>query len=692
MKKTGLFILFSILPALLISCGAGQRISHFKDITGLKNMPGPEDHPGQPAVILLNTGSRQILYLQKDLKSILRRQRVVKILTEEGLGYGQVEFITSPFQTISKIKGRLIHPDGESVKLSKEMLVVEPAVADDVYSDMQRISLDLPVQVGSIIDLEWEEKHEGSVLFSETWWFQEELPTVFSRFSLSVDPTWEYSQRQFNTRVEPRLDTSESDYQTEAIYTISWEKRNIDPLPTETAMPSPYDLKEGIAIIFNQDVESFRPGATLIDQLYEEFEDSPAFSVEGKTVSNVRKSISQTIVNFISWNDVAIFYNDRTTDTRRLNQTMEDRITELTAGKTSHLDRVKAIYEFVRLNFQFYDHDFGLKGYAIAPAEEVYKSKYGDTAELSNLLVTLLGGAGIECYPVLARSIDRGGLKNYPSIKQFNRVMVAVPLPAEGQILWLDPSFRNGRFGFIPWDLQGINALVIKGDIGEFFQTPVFPVSANIAFCKVAESIDQDGAISGTATINLTGNEAFAVRRDLRQAEQNEQENIAAETLREILPGSALDQFEISNLDLDEENLVLTFGFSFAADGARADDGSITLDAGIFNVADDLSPFTAEYRDYDILFPYMKSKVVKVTLNLPEGYAARSLPEPWELSTPYADYATRFFSNGPTIFCEKSFTIKTLQVPKDDYERFRDLSRRIIEEATAKIVIDRAVS
>src|SRR5690242_9074625 len=77
---------------------------------------------------------------------------------------------------------------------------------------------------------------------------------------------------------------------------------------------------------------------------------------------------------------------------------LQKQLTQITQGKTTDADKIKAIYYWVQDNIRYIAYEDGYSGYIPASAQEVLSKKYGDCKGMANLLTEFLKLAGYDAH------------------------------------------------------------------------------------------------------------------------------------------------------------------------------------------------------------------------------------------------------------------------------------------------------
>ena len=233
--------------------------------------------------------------------------------------------------------------------------------------------------------------------------------------------------------------------------------------------------------------------------------------------------------SYATWDQPAAFLADRFFPHVQVDGPIAERAAEVTAGLTADGDRIRAVFLDVATNVRNVQLNLGVGGYEPNDASEVLANKYGDTRDKAVLLVSMLRAAGIDAWPaaVAAERVpaDRQQLlESVPTLKQFNRLLVAVP--DGGGYRFLDPFLDDAPYGYLRWG-RGNTALVVKDD-GSGVRVPVpgFAGDENLARRFMTVVVQPDGAANVHASCELQGYFDRKARMALKDASLSDEQKV----------------------------------------------------------------------------------------------------------------------------------------------------------------------
>src|SRR6185369_5241157 len=252
-----------------------------------------------PAVVLL---SERDVRVEEDGKITTTERLAVKILTNEGraAAVGSVGYVTDTGK-VRDMRAWVLRPSGAVKKFSKDEVLDLAAAPNDVFNEVRVkvISGRDEVEVGAVFGCEWTSE-ERSVFTQFDWQFQERLPALLSRFTISLPPGWRAEGVTLNhSKIEASI--------TGSAYT--WELRDLPYIEDEPASPEVTTIAPRLAV-------SYFPPAGGKGGIGRAFND---------------------------WRDVSRWLTELSDSQAGIDDALATKARQLTANAKTELDRIKAI-------------------------------------------------------------------------------------------------------------------------------------------------------------------------------------------------------------------------------------------------------------------------------------------------------------------------------------------------------------
>ncbi len=396
------------------------------------------------------------------------------------------------------------------------------------------------------------------------------------------------------------------------------------------------------------------------------------------------------VSTFESWEDVGNWYHGLSEPATVPSPEIVRLARQLTEGAATQHERIDRIYQFVAQSIRYVGISFGLGAYRPHEAKTTQGNEYGDCKDKHVLLASLLKAIGITAYPVLVNSQGRVD-DTVPSPLQFDHLMSVVDLGK--QWLWMDTTLGLAPLGVLPVPIRGQKALIVRRS------RSVLETIPDRGFVKDRRELSLEGSIDFvgdmTARVTQASSGWFEVGERLLF------QNLSADQVAEYLmaerfgtgmfgdvsavahgdPTNVSTSFEYSH-DLDVEFLIdplesvvsVTLPWLFFGD----------LDYGLQDSGYEQGPSSP-----DVLMlggPFEMIETLK--LELPVGMTV-SIPEKFELDTPFASYRSSFRQNQQVLHVQRYLEFKRHAIDPERKNELREFSSSVTKNVKQKVIFRR---
>ena len=523
--------------------------------------------PEAEAVILLD---KAVVLHDDEYHMITDRRIRIKILSEKGISRADIVipyYTKNDFENIIKIQAYTynFNETGQqtSMPVDKKSIYTEKR---SIYYSLKKFAMPA-VKVGSIIEYHYVSimKHYGGL---DEWLFQSDLPTIQSSFLLEIVPKAEFT---YTIQKKPTLSIIQKTMPSEG--RAYFEMNNIPGLRMEPYMDAQRDYIQ--KVIFQLSGYTTR------------FGDKQEVNTTWKLLAN--ELMSQKEFGAQLDKDLKI-----------------DEIKLITLTASSDLDKLKAIYGYVKRNIAWngYDGKFANDG-----IKAVWDRKKGSAGEINLLLVNLLITAGIETYPVLVAERDFGKVDvSFPFMERFNKT-IAFSI-VDGKQFLLDATQDNCPVGLTPYPILGTTAFIV--DKKKFNLIEIAPGKKSYRnVISVNGVIDPKGAI--TAEANVKSYE-YARQERLNAVNRNKKRFIT-ENFENPTDGLTIDSFLVISPEKDSIPFEQTIRYKQQLNESG---GLIFLNSNLFTGLEK-NPFMSSVRFTNVNFGYPYDIFLEETFQLPPG-------------------------------------------------------------------------
>jgi len=330
---------------------------------------------------------------------------------------------------------------------------------------------------------------------------------------------------------------------------------------------------------------------------------------------NMKVPLMRTLVMPASYKEqptkyINDWYLKRVLSKKGIDNSVKQKIDELTKNVTDPLEIVTILYEYVKNNFKYVAIEIGMGAFIPSPANEVYVNKQGDCKDLSNFLSEVLKYKGIESDIALAATYNHISDCDFPSLSSANHVICVAYV--KGEAILLDPTDLIHVQGTPVQSLQDRTILIVNSKGGSFYKVKAFsPHQNEILYQLDLKIATNKTSLEGVFSTNYKGISSNYLKRVLK-SEGAKKFNDYGKTFFENVFGNQT----ISNLEVTNDSKKLHFKGGISVNGKSFDDG---LNTYIFI---DFLPRLIESDDRETLIegtyienPFYKKVRVKVVMN-----------------------------------------------------------------------------
>lgn len=649
---TGLALLATAVAVPAAAGDSEQAVAatadQWRDVDVQALIDGAPDREDYPDAAGLYLKLQEIADVQDDGTVLITRNRLIKVLTLRGRErYSNQSFLfNTDTDSLTIVKGVTVRQTGRVVEVEKDAVNdVTPSFLEDasIYANVLSKVISFPVAgPGSTMELQLLEKKAPA-------------------------PDGSFSGIEYMGATDPVFS---------AEFTLRYPQDTYEPT-TAT-----FDGLLGDVRVR----EDARPGEVTF-----EVADVPA-CVEEENMPPTSELFPRVLYSSYSdWGEPAAFFAGRFFQHVETGGEVAARVAEVTGGLSGE-DALRAVFLDVATGVRNISLALGLGGYEPNDASDVLANKYADTRDKAVLLISMLRAAGFEAYPALVQGRpDATFVESVPTLKQFSRILVAVP--DAGGYRFLDPFLDDALYGFVRWG-RGNTALLVRDDgSGELVEVPSFQPSENVSRQHMLVVIGEDGSGDIRVSCELSGYFDRKTRMELKDASPLEEQKAFDSAASMLSAGAVSESYRHSDLtDLTEPVTVLQ--------NIRAEDLAVPQgDMMIVHLPEfpyefartGVAPRLAE-RKYPLEYPCEFESELEMRLTIPEGYEVVWMPDEMSME---ADGATvtlscEFFPEQHAVVWKRAMRVAERTVAAEEYGRFKEVFDAAVSPKTRLILLRRA--
>jgi Domain of Unknown Function with PDB structure (DUF3857) len=590
---------------------------------------------GAEAVVLLDVGEVQYAYLQGAGSVLEGEYRFrLKILKESALKMANIKiryYNKGRMEDLTDLNGITYNLDnnGNVIETKLERKEKYTKSIDDVRGETSFAMPD--VRVGSVIEYRYKISISTFGIIP-SWKFQQKIPVKYSAYRVMFPRGCQFTVQTISRQpLEKKGNKSNGNW---------FIMRNIPGFKQEPMSASESNYLQ------------------RVDFLLSKIQD-PIFSYEISWPKIIENLLGDKDFGGILKTDIGI----------------SDELATLLKSVSSDKEKIRIIYNYVQANMLWNEH-YATEPYNSSVFFYAWDEKQGNIADINFMLVKLLQKAGINAYSLLVSTKENGAINvNYPSVNQFNAVMVYVKDGDQRYVMNAADKFNP--YNLVPYDVVYTNALVVDKENGGLvglnndkkFQNDI----------SLTSYVEADGSVTGNATLA-----SYNYARNIRMNTYKKNE------LKELLEENEGIKIQVDSILVKNENDELKpFLQEIKFSGnMQSGGGYYFLPLGLFSGLGK-NPFIDENRIADIDFNYPKKYVITGSYFLPDDFIVDDLPKNKKMLMPDSSILlTRMIQKENNIISFK-FTLD-INIPSyaaENYPMIKDFFKKMYAMLDERIVL-----
>lgn len=511
-------------------------------------------------------------------------------------------------------------PYSTSLKLEKAVTIT-PEGEEHEATEIKRGKISFPmVSIGSTIEYKYSiNRYSGGWLdqhYYETWIFQDWVPVLKSEYILALPKGMEIVTYLSSDKIKHTIENFDG-------YDVNiWETQNLPEIHSEADSPPIRDLTAKVMV------------STIL-----------------------------------SWDKLARWQNSLIDNQFDVDEKIREIVEQLVSGTGDRKEIIRKIYEYLVTEIRYLYTGEGIFGKKPHNAINIFANRYGDCKDKATLIIAMLKEAGIKSYYAGLPVRGTGEVIKSVPCPQTNHIIVYIPDSDEkGTPIFIDPTSRYLPFDILSAGDQDVDALILKRPGYEFIRTPIEPPDKSTKTYLFDMKIDENGNILCSTKLTGTGEFAATYRNMFRVS--GKRSEFLEKSLNAIIRGAHLIEYNFKNFENIQPPIEIEFVFS-APNFARLSGDELRIPSfNNFKIAQTFA--LKSKRHYAI---YLDSKYTckyETIYRAPDSYQIYAVPDDISLDCGYMSFSSKYYRGKDYVKNTKTLVIKSLGIPLEDYEKFRN--------------------
>jgi hypothetical protein len=236
-----------------------------------------------------------------------------------------------------------------------------------------------------------------------------------------------------------------------------------------------------------------------------------------------------------------------------------------------------------------------------------------------------------------------------------------------GRLLLFDPTDDKTPMGDLPYYEQGSYALICAGAKGDIAQMPVIAPDANLLTRTIQASMDANGKLTASVTMESQGQAARLERS--RHDVSPEQYKIEMErSLDYYAKTAAVGKIDAHDA-FEQDRFSTSLDFVSAGYGQIMQNRLLIFNPLILPPA--AHPFPAEQNRAEPIILNSRLYRAKATVKLPEGFTVDEMPQAFKEDAPFGKFSLVYRQEANQIVVEEELRTEAVTLPASDYAKVK---------------------
>jgi hypothetical protein len=613
------------------------------------------------AVVLFDVG-KAIFELggrKESFVYVLERHIRYKIINKAGYDFANLEI---PLFNVNDNESYLDDLEGATYNMENGKMVISKITKSSKFTEKRDKNFTIKkfalpnVKEGSIIEFKY--KVKSDFLGTLSWYFQKNIPTLYSEYDVSIPQFLKYNISQTGLiKVPPKRELGQQNmasYYAAGIAQIARTQFRIEHVPALKAEKYVPTMDEYISKVEFELTSIRMPGQSFMDYI-------PTWP---KVINQLRGY--NNFGGFLAPNDFV-----KTT------------VAKIVKADTKADSVPFLIFDYVKNNIKW-NNQAGIYGSSIN-AKQVFEKKTGNSADINLSMLALFNEAKIEAYPIILSTRENGKHPKYPVLTKFDNIIIDVKLGERH--IFFDATSKYHTPDIIAF--QNLNhegyRVDFKVNNGTWVNTDEFKISKKNVSGHL--TLDKENKLTGKLEM-LSTDYAALERRNLHLNSLNEADYL--KSYKSDKPGLGIKDYKSENLDNPNEPFLESMDVIIEDQAEEA--GNLIYFSPLLFERTKENPFKIDDRQYPVDFGHPNEEVYRLTIEIPKEYTFDKLPKNEKISLLEDAAAFSFVvvqeENKISIVSRISFRKSIYSV--EEYHDLKELFNNIVRKQAEQIVVKKS--
>ncbi len=386
------------------------------------------------------------------------------------------------------------------------------------------------------------------------------------------------------------------------------------------------------------------------------------------------------VSTYKTWDDMGRWYWGLVKDQFVADDEVRRRVAEITKGRTTEREKVRAVYDFVVQKTRYVALEFGIHGFKPYRCAQIFARGFGDCKDKATLIVTMLKELGIPATIVIVRTGHKGNFEMEPaSLAPFDHAIAYVP----SLDMYLDGTAEYSGSTELPAMDRGALAIQINEGKPKLVHLPDPLAAESVLSRRIEATIGADGGGTIDWRVEVSGVSASAWRQ--RYHGETTRRVRLQEDLGGDFAGIEMGEVTTSNLEDVEQKVSVKVHGKVPQLGRRESD---TLSVPIGPHEHMVREYAAlSQRRGDLKLSAQNVSESDWTVHIPAGAKITAPPKAAEGSSPFGNYKVEVEAGASSLRVKTSVAMTKTRILAAEYPAFRQWCETVDRALGQRLVV-----
>lgn len=384
---------------------------------------------------------------------------------------------------------------------------------------------------------------------------------------------------------------------------------------------------------------------------------------------------------FESYNDFYAFLHKLNSEVKRDDEFVKSQADKIIEGKTSDLEKIKALYYWVQDNIRYIAFEDGIAGFKPMAAKDVLDNKYGDCKGVANLLATMLRLEGFNAKFVWIHTNHTKYTCSLPYLGIFNHAICA--LYWNNKTYFLDCTESYAAFGENAYRIQSRPVMIEDGETFKIETIPFEDINSSKEIDKITMKVVGDKLV-GESEMTAKGDLKNYYIRKYHFAKSEKKVDFYKNYFTRSNSNMAVSNVKTSDLQNREIPFYAKYSFELSNQVFK-DDNEMFVNMEFDGYFGKNSKDTLRLTDFT--FDMIINYDITVELTIPEGYKVSTLPPAFKVKNDYCSINLEYTVVGGKVLYKKTFVFPTGVIPKAKAAEYAKIQKDLKKYYTNQVTL-----